>query len=79
MPSQWTSLRRASLDYDEEMHWLVKNYNPYKMDIQGNGWYGGQNNKENNKEMPQVGVSRRLGFLCKGLRLPKRLDMQRTP
>jgi hypothetical protein len=37
-PLQWMSLRRASLDYDEEMHWLVKIHNPYKMDIQGNGW-----------------------------------------
>ena len=33
--------RRANLDYDEEVYWLVKNLAQDKV-IWGNSWYGGQ-------------------------------------
>ncbi len=48
------------------------------MVIWGEGWYAGEDEKTI-KYFIQVGVLRRSSFLSEALRLPKKLDLRRTP
>jgi hypothetical protein len=83
MKGIWVHLR-VSLDYSEKVHWLVSNFNPRQGYIWDVGWYGGQDGSTSffnffDEKIPQVRVLQRPCFLSKVLRLPNKLDLQRTP
>ena len=73
-----STLLKANLDKCEEVHQAVKNFNPTQGYLRHQlVWHTRWENII--KKIPQVGVAQRSSFLSKGLRLPKKLDLQRTP
>lgn len=65
--------RRAGVDYGEEMHRSVKNFNPRARFIWGNDWCGGQDGKHNivrkNFKIVSSWSSLEAKFLVKGFNL----------